>query len=110
MEFLAHHLEQDVSIDDLAAVACLSPFHFIRMFRNRMGMPPHRYLSQMRLDLAKSLLTASEVPLCEISQRCCFSSQSNFTRAFRRAIGMTPDAFRRSFSGVGRRGISDTGF
>lgn len=108
IEFLAQHLERDVSIDHLAAVACLSPFHFIRMFRNRMGIPPNRYLSKMRLELAKSLLTASEVPLCEIGLRCCFSSQSNFTRAFQRAMGMTPGTYRRSFYRPGRRGTPDS--
>ncbi len=96
LDYLAQHLEDDVSIDDLAAAACLSPFHFIRMFRNRVGVPPHRYLSQMRLDLAKRLLLGSEAPLEEIAVRCCFSSPSNFTRAFRRAVGVTPQAYRRS--------------
>ncbi len=97
LDFLSQHIEQDLSVDDLAAVACLSPFHFIRMFRNRVGMPPHRYLSQRRLELAKSLLTTSDIPLSEIALRCCFSSQSNFTRAFHRATRITPNNYRRNF-------------
>lgn len=98
LEYMAQHLEQEFSIDDLASVACLSPFHFTRMFRNRMGITPSRHISQMRLERAKALLTSSDTPLSDVALTCCFSSQANFTRAFHRATGMTPNAYRRSFS------------
>ncbi|WP_406857672.1 AraC family transcriptional regulator [Alsobacter sp. KACC 23698] len=95
LEFMAQHIEEDISLDDLAAAACLSPFHFNRMFTRRMGMPPHRYVSRMRLERAKTLLALGRVPLAEIALACCFSSQSNFSRAFRRVTGESPLNFRR---------------
>lgn len=89
MDYMSTHLEDDIRIEDLAGVACLSPFHFIRMFRNTMGVPPHRYLSSMRLERAKTLLAIGSATLADISLASCFSSQANFSRAFKRAIGMT---------------------
>lgn len=98
LDYMAAHLEEELGIDDLAAVACLSPFHFIRMFRNRVGTTPGRHLGRMRLERAKAMLTAGDVALSEVAMACCFSSQANFTRAFRRATGTTPNGYRRSFS------------
>ncbi|CAN5425288.1 hypothetical protein BH11PSE4_BH11PSE4_10050 [soil metagenome] len=96
IDYMAQHLDQEIGIDDLAAVACLSPFHFIRMFRKRMGMPPSRYLSWMRLERAKTLLAKGDSSLSEIAAACRFSSQANFTRAFHRVTGSTPGFYRRS--------------
>lgn len=98
LEYMAAHLEQDVGLDDLAREACLSPFHFVRMFQRRLGVPPHRYLSHLRLERAKTLVAIGKMPLSEIALVSRFSSQSNFTRAFRRATGVTPIAFRDSAS------------
>ncbi len=88
------HLEDDIGLEDLASVACLSVFHFSRMFGNRMGMPPHRYLSRLRLEAAKAMLLRGGQSLGEIACACRFSSQANFTRAFRNFTGMTPGEFR----------------
>jgi AraC family transcriptional regulator len=96
LDYIREHLGDDVGVEELAAVACLSPFHFTRMFRNSMGMPPHRYMAELRLERAKSLLIRSNESLVEIALATCFSSQSNFTRAFRQATGLTPGAFRRT--------------
>ncbi len=97
LDFMKANIEEQIGVDDLAAVACLSSFHFIRLFHNRMGMPPSRYLSALRLEHAKTLLAARQLPIGEIALACCFSSQANFTRAFRRSTGLTPGAYRRLF-------------
>ncbi len=96
IEFMVAHVEEPVGLDDLAAVACLSPFHFARTFRSETGMPPHRFLSALRLDHAKTLLRAGTRPICDIALACQFSSQTNFTRAFRQSTGVTPSRFRTS--------------
>jgi AraC family transcriptional regulator len=96
MDYMSTHLEDDIRIEDLAGVACLSPFHFIRMFSNTMGVPPHRYLSRMRLERAKALLAICGATLADIALACRFSSQANFTRAFKRATGMTPGEYRQA--------------
>jgi AraC family transcriptional regulator len=96
LAYVEAHLEEDMGVDDLARVACLSPFHFIRMFGRRMGISPGRYLSRRRLQRAEAMLAAGDMKIGEIALACCFSSQANFTRAFRRATGATPGAYRRS--------------
>ncbi len=95
---MTSHLDDDIGLADLAEVACLSQFHFVRMFSAKMGMPPHRYLGLMRLERAKTLLAVGGQPIADISVICCFSSQSNFSRAFRRATGMTPLEYRHTMA------------
>jgi AraC family transcriptional regulator len=94
LDFMAAHLEADIGLNDLAREARLSAFHFSRVFASTMGVPPHRYLSELRLERAKTLLALRVTSIAEIAAICCFSSQSNFTRAFRRATGETPLTFR----------------
>lgn len=95
MSYIDAHVEDDLGIEELAEVACLSPFHFARMFRSSMGVPPHRYVSNLRIARAKSLLTDTDRPIVDIALASCFSSQANFSRAFRLATGQAPGAFRR---------------
>ncbi|QRG07318.1 helix-turn-helix transcriptional regulator [Xanthobacter dioxanivorans] len=96
---IEHHLDDDISLASLARVACMSAFHFSRSFAAAIGVPPHRYVSQLRLERAKSEIVAGKVPLAEIALRSGFSSQSAFTRAFRRRVGLSPGEYRRSLRG-----------
>ena len=95
LAYIAEHLAEDITVADLADVACLSMFHFTRAFSATMGVPPHRYVSQRRLESAKAMIATGRMSLSEIALVCRFSSQSSFTRAFRRATGMTPAEYRR---------------
>jgi AraC family transcriptional regulator len=96
IDFMTANIDQDISVDDLASVGCLSPFHFIRMFQKAVGKTPSRYLNDLRLERAKTLLVLGRAPLVDIALSCCFSSQSNFSRAFRQATGVTPNQYRNS--------------
>jgi AraC family transcriptional regulator len=95
-DYVEVHLADDIAVADLAKVACLSIFHFTRSFSAAVGMPPHRYVSQRRLESAKAMIAAGRVSLGKIAFDCQFSSQSSFNRAFRRATGMTPGEYRRA--------------
>jgi AraC family transcriptional regulator len=95
LDYIAQHLEEEITVVDLANVACLSPFHFTRMFASTTGVPPHRYVSEQRLKNAMALLAAGKLPLSEIALSSRFSSQASFSRAFRGATGMTPGEYRR---------------
>jgi len=95
--FIEHHRFEDIAVADLADVACLSVFHFTRAFTTAMGLPPHSYVSQRRLEAAKELIAAGRLSLTEIALSCQFSSQSSFTRAFRRKMGITPTEYRQLF-------------
>jgi AraC family transcriptional regulator len=90
LDFVEARLGDDISLDDLAAEACLSPFHFSRLFRDATGKSPHRYLTERRIETAKRSLRADGASLAEIALDSGFGSQANFIRAFRKATGMTP--------------------
>jgi AraC family transcriptional regulator len=96
LAYIEEHLADDITVADLANVACLSVFHFTRAFAASMSVPPHRYVSRRRLESAKAMIAAGRASLLEIALDCRFSSQSSFTRAFRRATGMTPAEYRRT--------------
>ena len=95
MEFIDAS-ERNFTVADLAAVACMSPAHFARSFKAAAGRTPHQFVSQMRLDLAKRMLVDRHRSLSDIALSTGFSSQSNFSRAFRDATGITPGAYRAS--------------
>ena len=95
LEHIAAHIGDDITLAQLAETAGYSPFHFARKFTVTMGVPPHRYISRVRLKNAKAELAAGNVPLAQIALNAHFSSQASFTRAFRRATAMTPTEYRR---------------
>jgi AraC family transcriptional regulator len=96
LAYVEEHLAEEIAVADLANVACLSIFHFTRAFAAATGVPPHRYVSQRRLENAKAMIAMGRASLDEIALDSRFSSQSSFTRAFRRAIGKTPAEYRRT--------------
>ena len=95
IDFIEANLDADIGVDDLAGIACLSRFHFVRAFKAATGTSPHRYVGDRRLERAKTLLQLGHGSLTDLALTCRFSSQANFARAFRRAVGMTPGEFRR---------------
>ena len=96
LAYVEEQLAEHITVTDLANVACLSIFHFTRAFAAAMGVPPHRYVSQRRLESAKAMIATGRASLSEIALHCRFSSQSSLTRAFRRATGVTPAEYRRT--------------
>jgi AraC family transcriptional regulator len=94
-EYIAANLEGDLTIAQLAKVASLSRFHFARAFKTAVGQPPHQYVSAHRLERAKEMLMRGDQSLLDIAIALNFSSQANFTRAFRAGTGMTPSQYRR---------------
>jgi AraC family transcriptional regulator len=90
------NLAREVTLDDLAAVAGLSRFHLCRAFREMTGLPPHAYLTRARLAAARRLLRGTDLPIGEVALQCGFASPNQFATSFRRGVGVTPTAFRRS--------------
>jgi AraC family transcriptional regulator len=98
-EYIEANLEGgNLTIARLAKVASLSQFHFARAFKAAVGSAPHQYVSAHRLERAKELLARGDQSLLDIAVALNFSSQANFTRAFRVGTGMTPGQFRRDFA------------
>ncbi len=89
-EYIHNHLHQDVKLVELAAIAQMSPYHFLRLFKQSMGITPHQYILQRRIEKAKYLLQHSELSIADIAVRVGFCDQSHLTRYFKRIVGVTP--------------------
>jgi len=95
LDYISAHIADEITVADLAGVAGLSIFHFARMFTNAVGISPRRYIGRMRLDQAMAEIAGGRSSLAKIAFDARFSSQASFTRAFRRATGMSPGEYRR---------------
>jgi AraC-like DNA-binding protein len=91
-EYLEENFAANVSLDELARVVCLSPYHLARLFRQEVGMPPHAYQLQLRLTRAKRLLLDG-VPVSEVATQTGFFDLSHFTRHFKRHVGVSPGSY-----------------
>jgi AraC family transcriptional regulator len=87
---------RDLSLNDMAESVHLSPFHLARLFKQALGISPHQYLIQVRVNSARSLLSAGsgERSLAEVASAVGFADQSHLTRHFKRITGVTPSQFR----------------
>ena len=94
VDYVRSNLDAELTVTQMASVACMSAAHFARSFRLATGSPPHEFVSQQRLALAKMRLLSEDCQIGEIAMAAGFSSQANFTRAFRKAVGITPAQFR----------------
>lgn len=93
---MAARLASNLKIAQIADECRLSRSHFARAFRRSMGVAPQRYLTQLRIDEAKKLLTKGNLPLSDIALVCGFGDQSHFTRVFGQLTGESPGAWRRA--------------
>lgn len=99
IDYIDSRLEHEIHLGDLANVAGLSPFHFSRVFKLTTGETPYHFVGSRRLDRARSMLVSGELPLAELALACGFASQSHFTAAFTKAVGMPPGRYRRQRGG-----------
>jgi AraC family transcriptional regulator len=97
-DYINYHLHQDLKLDELAAIAQLSLYHFLRLFKQSMGITPHQYILQCRIDKAKYLLQHSKLSIAEIAVQTGFCDQSHLTRYFKRTMGTTPKRLLQSRS------------
>ena len=95
VESIEEHLDADLTLERLAAAARLSVYHFARQFKAATGLPPHQYVILRRVERAKHLLQGGgDRSLAEVAAHAGFSDQSQFTRHFKRLVGVTPGQFR----------------
>jgi len=96
LRFIHANYARDLTLSAIAEAVHLSPFHLARLFKQALGVAPHQYLIQVRVNNARSLLTAGsgERSLAEVASAVGFADQSHLTRHFKRIVGVTPRQFR----------------
>ena len=95
VEYIRENLEGNRTLEQMAAVVHLSPYHFARQFKAATGLAPHQYVIARRVERAQEFLrTDREVGMAEVAFRSGFASQSHFCLHFKRIVGLTPRQFR----------------
>jgi len=97
-QFLDEHPAADISLEELANMACISPCHLLRQFQRYFGLPPHAYQIQSRLRLAKKLIRRG-YKILDVALDSGFHDQSHFHRHFKRALGITPGKYAKAVGG-----------
>jgi AraC family transcriptional regulator len=95
-DHIEEHLDEEISLQNLAEIAQLSRYHFARAFKHSFGLPPHRYHMSRRMERAKSLLEERARSVTEVGLMLGFAETSSFTTSFRRSVGVTPSDYRRA--------------
>ncbi len=93
-DYIQDHLDQEISLDILAAQIGMSQFYFARLFKQSVGMSPYRYLIGQRIERAKQLLRQKDLSITDIALRCGFNTQSHLTQYFRQLTSTTPKKYR----------------
>jgi AraC-like DNA-binding protein len=91
-EYLTENFSKNISLESLAQIAYLSPFHLLRAFRKAIGLPPHEYLINLRIEHAKQLLTQGRA-IADAAFETGFCDQCHLNRHFKRIVGVTPGQY-----------------
>lgn len=98
IDWMHHHYHQEIAVEELARIAKMSKYHFIRVFRTLTGDTPYHYLLRYRIDRSKQLLLDTHFSIQEIAEQTGFSSAKNYIACFKENTGMTPGKFRETMS------------
>ena len=96
IECMHARFAEPLTVEEIARAACLSPFHFHRLFVAFTGETPHRYLRRLRLERARAMLRARSMPVADVAHASGFESPTSFSSAFARAFGVSPHTFTNS--------------
>lgn len=98
IEFMSVHFAEPITLEHLATEACISKFHFTRLFTRKVGASPHQYLTGLRLDAARRMLISSDLPIAQVGAACGFPAPSHFSAAFTSRFGMSATEYRMAHS------------
>ena len=93
-DYMEASLDRPISVGDIAGVACFSPFHFLRSFKQVFGETPHQYLTRRRIERAQDLLIQTDMSVTNICFAVGFESLGSFSSLFRRHSGVSPEGYR----------------
>jgi AraC-like DNA-binding protein len=94
-DLLSSDYRSAIPLEQAAREACLSPFHFHRLFTSTFGRTPHDFLTELRMDRARHLLSRGEMSITEICLEVGYSSLGSFSLKFHSLVGQTPSEYRR---------------
>lgn len=98
MDFIQVYYASNISLADICQAIHITPYHFIRLFKEKTGLTPHAYLLQVRIENAKRLLAKRECNVTEAAQLCGFVTIPHFSAAFKRQVGITPLEYKKIYS------------
>jgi len=87
-----------ITLEEAASEACMSPFHYQRMFKRAFGESPHDFVTRLRIERAQRLLRTSAMSVTEVCFEVGYESLGSFSTMFSRVVGCTPSEFRRVYS------------
>jgi AraC family transcriptional regulator len=93
-DYIYSFYDQNISLDDLAAAACLSKFHFLRLFKTLYRQTPHQFITAVKIEKAKSMLKNNSDDVSRIAKSLGFDNSSSFSRTFYNQVGAYPSQFR----------------
>lgn len=96
VEYVEQHSSEPVSLEEVARVACMSKYHFCRLFKKHFGIGLMQYLMGLRVQKTITLLMGSDLPVTLVALKAGFREMSEFNRQFKKVTGITPSAFRKS--------------
>jgi len=94
-DYLAARIDQPLRLSDAAREACLSPFHYHRLFARTFGETPHEFLTRVRIDNAKRMLALDQLPVTEVCFAVGYESLGSFSSLFRTMVGYSPSEYQR---------------
>jgi AraC family transcriptional regulator len=93
-DFIHTYFDQDISLDDLASISCLSKFHFLRLFKIGFQKTPHQFITEVRIKQSKALLKHTSLEIKVIAKSVGFGDPSSFSRTFHQQVGVYPTQFK----------------
>lgn len=95
-DFIDEYYNSDISIVDICREIHVSPYHFIRLFKEKMGVTPHEYLLNLRIDNAKRMIKDNEDSIMIIGKKCGFINNGHFSTTFKRLTGLSPVEYKKT--------------